>query len=227
MNKIQALFFDFDGLILDTETPAMRAWEELYRRYGLTFPFEAWSKVIGGGGEATFDAADYLLRHLPHPNGLSHATVLEMQEALSRSWLEQEQPRPGIEPLLQEAQQSAIRCFVVSSSSRVWVEGHLQRLGLRDYFEVTICADDVPPGRTKPHPDLYLKALERAEINPAQGLALEDSPNGVRAARAAGLRVLAIPNPVTARLAFPVAPDDSLPSLQNITLQHLQRYLQN
>ncbi len=227
MNKIQALFFDFDGLILDTETPAMRAWEELYQRYGLTFPFEAWSKVIGGWGESAFDAAEYLIQHLPHPNGLSPAKVLEMHQALSHAWLQKEQPRVGIEHLLQQAQQAAVRCFVVSSSSHLWVDGHLQRLGLAGYFASTICADDVPPGRTKPHPDLYLKALERAAIDPAQGLALEDSPNGVRAARAAGLRVLAIPNPVTARLAFPLAPDDYLSSLHNVTLQHLQRYLQN
>ncbi|MFO3796795.1 MAG: HAD family hydrolase [Anaerolineales bacterium] len=216
---ITALFFDFDGLILDTETPELRAWEEIYRRYGLTFPLHEWSEVVGGWGESTFDPAAYLLRHLR--NGLSRDALVEFQREVSRTLLEKESPRPGVQDLLEEAYNKAVRCFVVSSSSRLWVEGHLKRLELWGYFESVICADDVLAGYIEPHPHLYLKALEVSALHPLQVLALEDSPNGVRAARTAGLRVVAIPNPVTERFHFPVSPDARLDSLQGIKLQSL------
>lgn len=216
---ITALFFDFDGLILDTETPELRAWEELYRRHGLTFPIHEWSKVVGGWGESTFDPAAYLLHH--SHNGFSRDVLVEIQREMSRTLLEKELPRPGVQDLLEEARSKVVRCFVVSSSSRLWVEGHLQRSGFWGYFEGVICAEDVPPGYTKPHPHLYLKALEVSALHPSQVLVLEDSPNGVRAAHAAGLRVVAIPNPVTERFHFPVAPNARLDSLQGIKLQSL------
>lgn len=217
--KITALFFDFDGLILDTETPELRAWEELYRHYGLTFPLHEWSKLVGGGGESTFDPAAYLLQH--SHNGLSLDALVEIQREISRTSLEKESPRPGVQDLLEEAHSEAVRCFVVSSSSRLWVEGHLKRLGLWGYFEGVICAEDVPAGYVKPHPHLYLKALEVSALHPSQVLVLEDSPNGVRAARAAGLRVVAIPNPVTECFHFPVPPNARLNSLQGVRLQSL------
>ncbi|MFN3743031.1 MAG: HAD-IA family hydrolase, partial [Anaerolineales bacterium] len=155
------------------------------------------------------------------PNGLSRHALVEIQGEINRTLLEKELPRPGVQDLLEEARSQAVRCFVVSSSSRLWVEGHLKRLQLWGYFESVICADDVPPGYTKPHPHLYLKALEASALHPSQVLALEDSPNGVRAARAAGLRVVAIPNPVTERFHFPVSPNARLDSLQGIKLQPL------
>ena len=101
------------------------------------------------------------------------------------------------------------------------MEPHLARLGLLDQFEEVITGDDVAPGRTKPHPDLYLKALETLQLRPDEALVLEDSPNGIKSAHAAGLRVVGVPNPLTALL--PMEADLVLPSLAALPLEEMLR----
>ena len=93
--------------------------------------------------------------------------------------------------------QRGLRIAIVSSSERSWVEPHLARLGLLSKFERVITGDDVAPGRTKPHPDVFLKALSVLRLSADSALVVEDSPHGITAAHKAGLAVLAIPNPVT------------------------------
>ena len=89
---------------------------------------------------------------------------------------------------------------MASSSPRTWVVPHLTRLNLVRRFDRIITADDVAPGRTKPLPDIYLKALEALGVRAAQAIAFEDSPHGLAAARAAGIFAVAVPNPATAHL---------------------------
>jgi putative hydrolase of the HAD superfamily len=107
-----------------------------------------------------------------------------------------------VELTLAAAQGRGLRLAVASSSPHSWVDAHLERLGLRHWFELIVCGDDVAPGRVKPNPDLYRLALARLALTAAQAIVFEDSPNGVAAARAAGLFVIAVPNPTTAALKF-------------------------
>jgi putative hydrolase of the HAD superfamily len=100
------------------------------------------------------------------------------------------------------------------------VDTHLARLGLADRFEAIICGDDVSLGRTKPHPDLFLKALDALGVNADEAIVFEDSPNGVNAARAAGIFVVSIPNPITILLKTEGA-NLTLDSLARISLQDL------
>jgi beta-phosphoglucomutase-like phosphatase (HAD superfamily) len=111
---------------------------------------------------------------------------------------------------------------IVSSSERAWVEPHVVRLGLRKYFEKVICGDDVAPGRTKPHPDLFLKALADLHLHADEAVVLEDAPHGVRAARGAGIFVVAVPNPITALLSLDEA-DLKVDSLASLPLEELIR----
>jgi HAD superfamily hydrolase (TIGR01509 family) len=127
---------------------------------------------------------------------------------------------PGVLDYLQQAQDLGLKLAVASSSPHSWVDTHLTRLDLFDYFSRIICADDVPAGRTKPHPDLFIKALEAVQAQPNQALVFEDSPNGVRAARAAGIFVVAVPNPIT-RLLEAAGADLSLDSLAEFPLPEL------
>jgi beta-phosphoglucomutase-like phosphatase (HAD superfamily) len=106
-------------------------------------------------------------------------------------------------------------CAIASSSELEWVVSHLDRLGLRDAFASVACHG--PELRAKPDPDTYLAACAALGVEPAAALAVEDSPHGIRAARAAGLRVVAVPNDVTARLDLSAA-DLRLPSLAACTL---------
>jgi HAD superfamily hydrolase (TIGR01509 family) len=127
---------------------------------------------------------------------------------------------PGVVDYLNEARRLGLRLAVASSSPHNWVDTHLARLGLADRFDFTICGDDVPPGRTKPHPDLFLKALDALNIKAGEAIVFEDSPNGVTAARAAGIFVVRVPNPITLLLKTDGA-NLTLDSLSQIPLPKL------
>jgi beta-phosphoglucomutase-like phosphatase (HAD superfamily) len=108
---------------------------------------------------------------------------------------------PGVEPLLREACRLRIARAVASSSSCAWVEGWLRRHRVRDLLDVVVARDDVR--RVKPDPELFLLAAERLGVAPGGCLVFEDSPNGMRAAVAAGMRCVAVPNGLTRSLARP------------------------
>lgn len=215
---LKALLFDFDGLILDTETPEVRAWQEIYAEYGRDFPLAKWGQIVGGNGASCFDAAAYLQDLLGQRLDVE---ALRARQARASLALVMQQPLLlGVKELVYEAQRFGLKTAVVSSSSHTWVDDHLSRLGLDECFDAVICAEDVPPGRTKPWPDLFLEALNRLNVEPRAALALEDSPNGVQAARAAGLFVILVPNPVTA--AMPTGDADMvLSSLADLSLSDL------
>jgi HAD superfamily hydrolase (TIGR01509 family) len=217
---IKALIFDFDGLILDTETPDMHAWQNIYAEYGFSFPIESWGEIIGGTGESHFDAAVHLQGLLGRPLDLQ--TLKTKQIQISHSLVDRQTVLPGVIDYLNEAKRFALKLAIASSSPHSWVDTHAQRLGIIHYFDAVVCADDVPPGRTKPHPDLFLMALDRLNVKNNEAIVFEDSPNGVRAAKSAGIFVVAVPNPVTSLLSIENAnltlrslADLSLPALLN------------
>ncbi len=127
---------------------------------------------------------------------------------------------PGVLDYLDNAQRMGLRLAVASSSPHSWVDTHLARLELVDRFDVVICGDDVPPGRTKPHPDVFLKALDAVSVKADEAIVFEDSPNGVKAARGAGIFVVSVPNPMTAMLKTDGA-NLTLNSLANMSLEEL------
>ena len=104
---------------------------------------------------------------------------------------------PGVEALLEQAGQRGVHCAIASSSKIKWVEGYLSRFGLADRFATVVTRDQV--SQPKPAPDLYEEACRRLGAAPTASVALEDSANGVRAARAAGLVCVAVPNAITKR----------------------------
>jgi len=212
---IKALIFDFDGLILDTETADFRVWQSIYREYGQEMLPETWGQVIGGYGISNFDGAIHLAELVG--NGVDVEELRIRFRSESDALILQQPVMPGVVDYLNEAQSLDLRLAVASSSPHSWVDTHLTRLGLAGYFDVIICGDDVPPGRTKPHPDLFLKALESLSIKADEAIVFEDSPNGVNAARAARIFVVSIPNPITAQLKTEGA-NLTLESLAQISL---------
>lgn len=125
---------------------------------------------------------------------------------------------PGVAQYLLDARQLELRVAIASSSSRSWVVQHLERFGIADAFDAIVCRDDVT--RTKPDPELYQRAVARLEVTAAEALALEDSTNGIAAAKAAGLRCVAVPTVMTAGLDFSRA-DLTIPSLGAVPLADL------
>jgi len=211
---VKLIVFDFDGLILDTEAPVYDAWQEIYGEHGVTLPFEKWAECIG-----TADAFDPCADLEATVGRALDAAALEARHrARTDALIAGQAILPGVRDYVDAADRLGLALGVASSSSRRWVEGHLARLGLRERFQVIRCADDVP--RVKPDPALYLAVLEATGVRPGEALALEDSPNGVLAAKRAGLTCVAVPNPLTARLDLAAA-DLRLGSLAEVPLPEL------
>ncbi|WP_369248155.1 HAD family hydrolase [Streptomyces sp. R41] len=205
----EALLWDFDGLICDTERAAHRSWELLYARHGLVFPDETWGAMAGratGESYAAQDLAERLGRDLS-------AGEMAERRGLKARLADAEPLRPGVAQLLESAARRGIRCAVVSSSDGDWVRGHLERLQVLDRFAMVVTGEQVEA--RKPAPDLYLRALDLLGTGPDRGLALEDSPTGVAAAKAAGLTCVAVPG-ARGRRAELTAADLVLDSLEQL-----------
>jgi HAD superfamily hydrolase (TIGR01509 family) len=211
---IRALIFDFDGLIVDTEEPIYRSWEEVYRANGVALPFELWVKTVGSSNQA-FHPQHYLEEQLGRPLAqevIDRRIERRVEMVLAQPLL------PGVAGLLDAARLRGMKVGVASSSSREWVDGHLTRLGILDRFDCMRTRDDVE--HVKPEPDLYLAVIDCLGIPAAETVAIEDSPNGITAAKLAGLRCVAVPNPITSELDLSQA-DLQLSSLADVTLPEL------
>jgi len=213
--KIKALLFDFDGLILDTESPEFDVWQAIYREYGHELAPETWGQIVGGWGASNFDAAEHLAELAG--NGLNVDELRARHRSESDALTLIQPILPGVVDYLDEARRLDLRLAIASSSPHNWVDTNLARLELADRFDAIICSDDVPPGHTKPKPDLFLKALEAVNARADEAIVFEDSPNGVKAARAAGIYVVSVPNPFTALLK-PDGANLTLDSLVQISL---------
>ena len=215
---IKALIFDFDGLILDTETPEYQVWQAIYREHGFELPREEWGKIIGGYGLSSFDAAEHLA--LLTQGRLDSVSLRERHRSESAALTLSQKVLPGVMDYIHEAKRLGLKLAIASSSHHAWVERHAGRLGILSYFDKVICADDVAAGRTKPNPDLFLLALEQLKVRKNEAIVFEDSPNGVKAARAAGIFVVAVPNQVTSLLFIENA-NLTLTSLTDLPLSEL------
>ena len=195
---LKALIFDFDGLILDTETPEFEVLQKIYAEYDAELSISKWGQIIGGSGAGTFDP----LADLEQLTGrkIHRQPLLDRWRAEADALIRANPVLTGVVELLDEAQHRGLKMAVASSSPHKWVDMHLQRLGLVDRFEHIICSDDV--SRTKPSPELFLLALSKLNVRADQAVVFEDSPNGVKAANAAKIFVVAVSNPITSLLTF-------------------------
>jgi HAD superfamily hydrolase (TIGR01509 family) len=212
---IRALIFDFDGTIVDTETPDYRSLAEIYEEHGCTLPLDFWALALGTS-PSPVDLFDSLAEQLGEP--LDRSSLHQRRTNRFHELTGQEGIRAGVTGLLRAARAGRVMAAVASSASRGWVEGHLTRLGIRDLFDCIRTSEDV--ARAKPFPDLYLAALEGLGISSREAVAIEDSPNGIRAAKAAGIFCIAVPNEITRRLDLSAA-DLRIESLADCTLEDL------
>ena len=186
---LEAVVFDMDGLLLDSERIAMRLFIETGAAFGLTLDEAMYLKVLG-----TNDAETARIVEAELGDKLDPAAFLDY-------WLDQYRettrnvPVPvkqGVKKLLAALSDNAIPAAVATSTATALAERKLENSGLLSSFATVIGGDQVQ--NSKPHPEIYLRAVSALAVNQSQALALEDSPNGVRAALSAGLVTVQIPD---------------------------------
>jgi HAD superfamily hydrolase (TIGR01509 family) len=209
---IKAVIFDFDGLILDTESHEYQAHAEIFRQQGVELPIEVWGQCIGTNASG-FDVYTYLEQLVGQP--VDREKLNKDRHALFSKWMSAEEVRPGVRDYLLSAKALGLRIGLASSSPRIWVTDYLESHKLIHYFETIRTADDVE--HVKPNPALYLKALADLEVLPSETIAFEDSPNGALAAKRAGMYCVVVPNSATRSLLFGET-DLRLDSMQEMTL---------
>jgi len=213
---IRGLLFDFDGLLIDTETPSRLAYEELYHEHGFELPLDKWATLVGTIG-ADWNPDTHLEELVGTP--LDQVALAERRRARELQLCDLEDLRPGIADYLDDAEGHGLKTAIVSSSNTDWIERHLRRLDRNHGWDGIVAANgDVE--RAKPNPDLYQEALSLLGLQPSEGIAFEDSVNGIRAAKSAGLFVVAVPNPITETFALDAA-DLLLGSLDELPLDDL------
>lgn len=190
----QALIFDFDGTILDTETREFQHWQALYRAHGRELALADWQRGIG-----TWDAFDPWAGLPDHVQADRERVHAGLHGRILADIAEQDL-RPGVRAVLEGVRVRGLRLALATSSDRAWVTRWLAQHGLLELFEVLATRDDVR--RVKPDPELYALAAARLGLRPQQCLAVEDSLNGATAAVAAGVPVVVVPNDVTRTQPF-------------------------
>lgn len=218
---VKALIFDFDGLIIDTETAVYSSYQEIYQRYGCELALERWAQGVGTT-DSDYDPYADLAALLGR--SLDRSALRTKQRRREAELISALQPLPGVLDYLRDGVRLGLKIGMASSSSCDWISGHLLRLGLLDYFDCLMGRDDVP--RSKPDPALYREVLDCLEVEPAGAVVFEDSPIGVHAAKAAGIFTVAVPNAITRRLPLDEA-DLHLDSLAQMPLEALLRIAAN
>ena len=212
---IKGIIFDFDGTIIDTETAWYTAFSEAYEEHGVELTLEQYSTCIGTNLNS-FNPYEYLMTDLKLPiDKMEFRTAVRQRHS---KLMEQESIRPGVQHYLDSAKEAGLRMGLASSSSMEWVTRYLDQLGIRSYFDCIRTSDHVR--NVKPDPELYNQALSCLGIAPDEAVAIEDSPNGSRAAAAAGMNCVVIPNDITSFLEFDT-PHHKTESLSLLSFEHV------
>lgn len=196
---IEGVVFDFDGLLLDTETPEYVAWSQVFTENGSTLLLDEWAKCVGGGNPP-WRVDEHLAELVP---GIDLREAKIRAHEIRDAHLLELGLQPGVLELLDLLDELGLKFGIASSSRGLWVDGFLQNFEMRDRFQVIRTWDMV--GAKKPDPRLYLSACEALEIDPGKSLAFEDSPNGILAAKRAGMVAVAVPNSVTEKFDLSLA----------------------
>ncbi len=199
---IRAVIFDFDGLIVDTESTGYHTWNEIYGEHGHELPLERYAQVIG----SDFSSSSYDPRKdLETLTGIvfDWERLEEKRKTRERELRKSLLIHPGVIERLKEARELGLGTAIASSSPRFWIDSWVDQLELHDYFDHITTVDDT--GKVKPDPSLFIHAAKSLSVEPGEALIFEDSLNGLIAARAAGIRCIVVPGPMTRHLDFPGA----------------------
>lgn len=211
---LKAVIFDCDGLLVDTESAEFQSWQEVFTLHGVSLPLDLWQEGIG----SVTHLDPYELLEAYTGSAIDRAIIHAERSPRNRALVREKTLLPGVLKAIAKAQSLGLAVAVASSSPAYWVQWVLEEFGIGSHFETIVTADDVK--LTKPDPEIYTTTLSRLKVQPLEAIALEDSLNGVKAARGAGIFCAAIPNQMTAALDFSVA-SMRLNSLEELDLDAL------
>lgn len=211
---LKAVIFDFDGTIIDTESTAFGAWQQIYREHGQELEVEEYAQCIGTNHDV-FNPQTTLSSRVAYE--LDWEEITPRRRMLERELLSRQHVAPGVRELIKAAQRKGLRLAIGSSSPIAWIDRIMPLPDANHIFDVIVTSDEAPP---KPRPDIFLVVLDRLGIGPAEAVVIEDSPNGALAAHRAGIFCLTVPNAITRLLQFEHG-DLRVESLAAITLEQI------
>ncbi len=188
---VEAVIFDMDGIIIDSEPYWKEAEEKVYNSLGLNITQEMCVETTGLG---THEAVSYWYRIMPWQGKTIKEVCSEIEAEVRRIVIERGEPIPGVVELILNLKSKGIRIGLASSSPKHLIDTVLDKLNLRHYFEVAHSAEFEIAG--KPHPAVYLGAARIMGVKPSNCLAIEDSITGMKAGLAAGMFVAVMPIPI-------------------------------
>lgn len=212
-----AIIFDFDGTLIDTETADFTAWRILYEELGANLTLEPWAAAVVGIQDGYDILFDDLLRQ--NKNGFTKADLRQRIHQLWDLTLQEMGLMPGVAQLLPALHTAGYPLAIATASDRAWVKRWLGHFKLAPYFQTIATGEDVH--HNKPAPDVFLLAAAKLGLRPDRCLVFEDSTAGVRAAKSAGMRVVAVPSPITQSMDFSQA-DQIITGLEQVTLHWLE-----
>jgi HAD superfamily hydrolase (TIGR01509 family) len=206
--------FDMDGLLVDTEPLWFETETEVMARLGAVWSVADQERLLGGSMANT---VAYLLAKATRPAAPDQVARWMMDGMLERAAAGRVEARPGARELVNAVASAGIPCALVTSSQREFADAVLK--GIQLHFPLTVTAEDVEATKPAPHP--YLRAAKLLDADPGNCVALEDSPNGVASATAAGCRVIAVPSvapiePANGRLVLSSLTEVSVATLRTL-----------
>lgn len=194
---IRAIVFDFDGLMIDTETLEYEVLQKIYTEYEFDLPIATYAQNIGTtiGEFNPYTNLANLLKQNKDEQFIKNLHKERLESLLPNLVL-----REGVMNFITQAKQLNLKIALATSSNKAWIDSFFTRFELHQYFDYICTADDVT--HVKPNPELYLRALSLLGVDGQEAIAFEDSHNGSIAAVAAGMHCIAVPNPVTQHFTF-------------------------
>ena len=215
-NGIQAVIFDMDGLMVDSEPLQTEATISFLKRHGHTFNVDDRSDMVG---RKTIEALAMVKQKYQIPMTLED--IFRERESIYLELVHHKlEMQAGLESLLRRLKEAGYAIALASSGYREYVNLVLDKFHLREFFQTMVTGDEAQEG--KPSPEIFLMAAKRLGVSPAACLVLEDAQHGVLAAKRAGMRCIAVPNSITEHQDFSLA-DVVVSSLDEVTITLIQR----
>ncbi len=195
MVSLAAVIFDFDGIVLDSETPEFESHRRIYERCGVGLTPDEWCDQIGLWAEGHDER--WIAQLAERAPGAPSRDDYHAEKHRIFDEVVPREPMRGIRDLLTALAEAGVPAAIASSAPARWVVPAVEGIGVRPLFAAIVTGDAV--ARRKPAPDVYLEAARRLGVDPARSIAIEDSGPGIAAARAAGMKTVAIPHWLTER----------------------------